>query len=81
MDMDFKKRGMMKVSMIPYIKEIIKNFPQEIGILTAATPTAQHLFQVRNEQEAKSLQEEHAIQFHDNVVKLLFISTRARKDI
>ena len=49
--------------------------------MTAATPAAIHLFLVRNEQEAKLLPEEQAINFHYNVAKLLFISTRASRGI
>ena len=67
--------------MIPYVKEIIKNFPEEVGMLTAAMLATEHLFQVRNQQEAKSLLEEQAIQFYHDVAKLLFTSTRARRDI
>ena len=52
-----------------------------MGVSTAATPAANHLFEIRNQQEAKPLPEEKAIQFHHNVAKLLFISTRARRDI
>ena len=79
--MDFEERGVMKVSMIPYVQDIIQNFLEEIGILTIATPAGEHLFLVRNEQGTKLLPEEHAINFHHNVAKLLFISTRARRDI
>ena len=60
---------MVKVSMVPYVKESIKNYPEEVRVLTAATPAAEHLFQVRNQQEAKSLPEKQAIQFHHNVME------------
>ena len=81
MDRDFEERGVVKVSMIPYVQDIIKNFPEEIGISTAATPAAEHLFLARNEQETKLLPEEQAINFYHNIAKLLFISMRARRDI
>ena len=29
MDMDFEERGVVKFSMIPYVQEIIKNFPEK----------------------------------------------------
>ena len=79
--MDFEERGMVKALMVHNVKEIIRNFPEEITILTEAIPEAEHLFQVKNEQKAKSLPEEQSIQFHHNVAKLLFISTRSRRDI
>ena len=58
MDMVLEERGKVKVSMVPYVLEIMRNFPEEIRILTAATLTAKNVFQVRNKQEAKSLPEE-----------------------
>ena len=79
--MDFEEKGIVKISMIPYVKEIIRKFPEEVVISIATTPAAEHLFQVRNQQEAKLLPEGQAIQFHCNVMKILFVSTRARRDI
>ena len=38
-----------------YIGKIIDDFPEEIGTATAATPAADHLFQIRDEKEAKAL--------------------------
>ena len=67
--------------MIPYFEEITKNFPEEIESSMAVTPAAEHLFEVREKGEAKFIPEEQAIQFHHNITKLLFMSTRARRDI
>ena len=72
---------MMKVSMIPCIEEILNNFPEEVGTSTVATPVGEYLFQVRDAKDAKFITEDQAIQFHDYVAKLLFVSTRARQDI
>ena len=69
MNLDCGYQGEVKVSMIPYVEEIIENFPKEIGTSTVATPTADHLFQVRNPTDAKLLPEEQAM--------LLIASTRA----
>ena len=45
MDLDYTVPGEVKISMIPYIENILKNFPEEIvGI--AATPAGEHLFEV-----------------------------------
>ena len=38
MDLNFENERMVKVSMIPYKDEIMNNFSEEIGTLTAAAP-------------------------------------------
>ena len=49
--------------MIPYIKKIIKAFPEKItGV--QSTPAGDHLFLVRPSDEAKYLPEEQAQAFH-----------------
>ena len=67
--------------MIQYVKEIIKNFPEEVGTSTAATLAAEHLFHVRKMEEAKLLQEEQAVNFHHTVAQSLVVSTRACRDL
>ena len=47
----------------------------------AATPVADHLFSVREADEAKYLPEEKAVAFHHTTAQLLFLSSRARRDI
>ena len=47
-----------------YVKNKMESFPEEIGLSTATTPAAGHLFQIRDKKEAKPLPEEQAIQFH-----------------
>ena len=42
---------------------------------------AEHLFQVREEKNAKLIPEEQTIQFHHIVEKLLFVCTKAHQDI
>ena len=81
MDLDFECDEMVKVSMIPYMEEIIKNFPEEVGTSIAATPAAEHLCQIREEKDVKLIPEEQAIQFHHTAAKLLFVTTRAHRDI
>ena len=53
--------------MVPYVEQIIKIFPEELCTSTVATPTTDHIFQVRNMKEAKLVQEEQAIQFHHTI--------------
>ena len=47
--LDYREKGVLKVSMIPYVKKIINEFPERIGG-TAATPAGDHLFQVRSDE-------------------------------
>ena len=44
-DWDYSKKGVVKVSMIKYISNIIKEFPEKI-IGSAPLPVADHLLQV-----------------------------------
>ena len=40
-----------------------------------------YLFNIRDETEARALEEERALAFHHTVAQLLFMSSRARRDI
>jgi hypothetical protein len=66
--------------MITYLKNVIAEFPEMI-MGKAATPAADHLFKIRDEKETKPLEEERALVFHHTVAQLLFMATRARRDI
>ena len=72
--------GSLEVSMFKYLDSIIDEFP-ELITGKAATPAADHLFSVRDADEAKYLPEEKAIAFHHTTAQLLFLSLRARRDI
>jgi hypothetical protein len=41
----------------------------------------EHLFAVRDKKETRALEEERALAFHHTVMQLLFMCTRARRDI
>ena len=47
----------------------------------SATPAAEHLFSIRDADEAKYLLEEKATAFHHTTAQLIFLSSRARRDI
>ena len=47
LDLNFEENEKVKVSMIPHIEEIMKNFREEIGSSMAISPAAEHLFEVR----------------------------------
>eukprot|EP00957_Ditylum_brightwellii_P183562 13982156-Ditylum_brightwellii.AAC.1 len=66
--------------MIKYIKKIHEEFPVEIKSV-AATPAAEHLFELCEDNRDKLLPEEQALAFHHTAAQLLFLSARARPDI
>ena len=68
------------VTMMEYIKTIIKDFPEEITG-SKASPAADHLFMVRDPSLAKVLPEEQAMAFHRTIAQLLFLSARVWQDI
>ena len=80
MDLEFMNNGSLEVSMFKYLDSIIDEFPEFITG-KAATPAADHLFSVRDTDEAKCLPAEKAIPFHHTTAQLLFLSSRARRDI
>ena len=77
---DFSAKVKVMVTMVEYIKDIIKDFPEEITG-TKTSPAVDHLFTVRDPSLAKALLEEQAMAFHRATAQLLFLSTRARQDI
>ncbi len=79
-EMEFNEDIMLDVSMFKYLQNVIDNFPEVIRG-RAATPVAPHLFKVRDEKEVRPLKEEQALAFHHTVAQLLFMATRARRDI
>ena len=76
----FSISGEVKITMTPYIREVIEDFSKyDPGSKTARTPAADHLFKVRD--DAKPISEKLAQTFHTFVAKLLFATKRARPDI
>ena len=80
MNLDFLEPGVFTVDQIPYIDSIISDFP-EVITRTSPTPHADHLFKIRDEEDAKYLPEVQAQLFHHSVNQRLFLSCRARRDI
>ena len=80
MSFDYSMDGAVLVDMIQYIGKIFEEFPEAL-VRTSPTPAADHLFNIRDEEDARYLPEEQAQQFHRSVAQLLFLSTRARPDI
>jgi hypothetical protein len=80
MTLDCTVPGQVKVTMLPYVKEIVENFTKQSGDLkTATTPAAEHPFKIDN--DAVKLSEEMGKVFHNFVAKCLFLTKRARPDI
>ena len=80
MILDFSCDGKVIINMMEYISSIITAFPEEISGFRA-TPAADHLFDVRDPQDACPLPEEQARTFHHTVAQLLLLSACARCDI
>ena len=78
MSLDFSKEGAFVVDMEEYLKEIIKDLPEDMNG-TATTPAADHLFKVR--EHATKLDPEKAEMFHRVVAQLLFVAQRGRPDL
>eukprot|EP00957_Ditylum_brightwellii_P158907 12095133-Ditylum_brightwellii.AAC.1 len=80
MDLDFSTPKVLKIGMIKYIKKIHKDFPEEIKSV-AATPAAEHLFEVCEDNINKLLPGEQTLAFHCTTAQILLLSARARPDI
>lgn len=80
MYLDFTEKGVFQIEMIKYTGEIIEEFPETIT-KSSPTPHNEHLFNVRELDEAVLLPEEQVVKFHRTTAQLLFLSTRARRDI
>ncbi len=76
-DMEFSKDGTSIVLKITNLKNVTVGFPEEIRG-KASSPTANHLFSVRDATKARALEEERALAFHHTMAPLLFMCTRAR---
>ena len=79
-DMEFCEDGVLEVSMFKYLNNVIEDSP-EIIRGRAAMPSHNKLFKIRDDAEAKKLSKEQVLAFHHTVAQLLFMATRARRDI
>ena len=77
MDLDYSTLGKVKFSMVPYIMQIIKDFPEEIT-RTAAMSAADYLFEVNLRPNKRPLPNGQAIHIHHYV---LFSSSQAHRDL
>ena len=80
MTLDYSDKDRIQVSMIPYLINILKDFPEDLGA-PAATPAPDNLFKVRPEVEAIFVPEYQDQVFHHNVAQIIFLSARSRRYI
>jgi len=59
MNLDFSEPEVFKVDMIDYIKNVLEDFSEEITG-SSPTPHADHLFKIRDKDDAKYLSEKDA---------------------
>jgi hypothetical protein len=78
MDLTFGPKKELTITMIPYLQEIIDEFPDDLG-KSVSTPAANHLFEVAK--DAVQLSPERAVIFHHTVAKVLWAALRARPDL
>ncbi len=76
----FREDGNLDVSMIKYLKGVIEAFPEQI-VGKSATLAGERLFDIRDKKDRKLLDKERAMAFHHTTAQLLFMATRARRDI
>ena len=76
---EFKDKK-VEVSMFDYVDKTMEEFPEDEN-KRAATPASNHPFEVHADNEAIYLLEEQTMAFHHTVTQLLFLATRARRDI
>ena len=75
MTLDYSEKGKLKLSMIPYLINLLKEFLEDLGAL-AATTAPDHLFKVRPEGDSRFLPEDQYHAFHHTVAQLLLLSVR-----
>jgi hypothetical protein len=79
MELDYRKRGELKINMTKYVKNMLNNFPVKLGKKDVAkTPARDNLFNLgtRAKLDTKRLEI-----FHTFVAKGLFLCKRARPNI
>ena len=66
--------------MVDYLKGVLEDF-MEVTTGRNNSLAANHLFQVRTEDERKIIYKKRATAFHHAVAEILFVTSRTRKDI
>ena len=79
-DLDFSTTNTLKVGIINYMKKTHKDFRDKIKY-AAATPDAEQLFDVREDNQDRLLPEGEAIELHHSTAQLIFLCVCAQPDI
>ena len=79
MVLDYNEPGVVKVDMVDYIKNMVKDFPEELTVEGAAYPWNESLFKV--DPESPALEEFKKGEFHNFVYRALFMTKRAHPDL
>ena len=82
MDLDYTEKGSVKISMVRYTGKVLRGFPEKVTG-SAASPAQDQLFKVRDESDPdyRPLTEDLAQSSHHTTAQLLFIRSRAHRDI
>jgi hypothetical protein len=79
MELDYQKRGELKINMTKYVENMINDFPVKLGKMDVAkTPAADSLFNLGT---GTKLDTKRSEIFHTFVAKELFLCKRARPNI
>jgi len=80
MNLDYSVVGEVKITMVPYVKELVTSFKvHDPSDKIAITPASENLFTV--DPHAVPLQEQQASVFHNFVARSLYLTKWARPDI
>ena len=79
MTIDYSIEGKVEFFMYDYIEQILGEVDSKLRSGLSVTPAASHLFNVSD--NGVKLNRKEADAFHRNVVRLLFLSKRARSDL
>jgi hypothetical protein len=79
-DLEFTAEGSLEVSMVKYLGNVIKGFPETITGM-ATSPTGDRLFDIQDEKDVRPLKEERAVAFHHMMAQLLFMATSSWRDV
>ena len=79
MNLDFSESGVMKVDMVDYVTDMVKDFPGNLPKKKAMCPWTDKMFCIY--EISKSLDEKCKEIFHTFVMKGMFVCKHARQDI
>ena len=79
MNLDFSESGVMKVDMVDYVTDMVKDFPDNLPKKKVMCPWTDKMFRI--DENSKPLDEKHIEIFHMFIMKGMFVCKHARQDI